>query len=300
MKAIQCENLTKRYKKFAAVDDVTFTIEENTITGLIGRNGAGKTTLLKTIMGYFKPSSGSVRVFEENPFNSLKVSANAIYVDDYMTLPQDVPLSNILDFAKSFYTNWNHELALKLFQYHEFHSDEQVQSLSKGRKMTFQTIIGIAARCPLTIFDEPTTGMDYAVRQEFYRTILKDYIAHPRTIIISTHLFNELEDFLENILLMDNGKVQLHSSIDQLQSYTIGITGSSSKLTQLIEKREVIYKREISSEQQYVVINNDLTTAELQYINQEGLATSSVASADLTMYLTTSKKGGIDDVFNRS
>lgn len=179
MNIIECTNLTKRYSGKDVLQEMSFSIEENTITGLIGRNGAGKTTLLKIIAGFIKKTSGEVRVFDEKPFNSLKVSANSIFVDDGMSIPPALQLKEVLDAAASFYPNWNTALADKLFDYFSFEPWQYHNRLSKGKTSTFNAIIGLASRCPLTIFDEPTTGMDEAVRKDFYRALLKDYMARP-------------------------------------------------------------------------------------------------------------------------
>lgn len=205
MSVIQCEDLTKSFGKLKAIDHLSFEIEENKITGLIGRNGAGKTTLLKMIAGYLKPTSGELKVFSEKPFNSLNVSANTMFVDDTMTFSDSMTLVDILIEVASFYPNWNSSLASGLFDYFSFNPNQPHNNLSKGSKSTFNSILGIASRCPLTIFDEPTTGMDSAVRKDFYRALLKDYLEYPRTIILSSHLLSELEEILEDILLINHG-----------------------------------------------------------------------------------------------
>jgi ABC-2 type transport system ATP-binding protein len=183
MDVISCEGLTKTFGRVKAVSELSFTIEENRITGLIGPNGAGKTTLLKIIAGYMRASSGQITVFSENPFNSLKVSSNMIFIDENMKFAPSFSLSEIMLAASSFYKNWDMELAKGLFDYFSLDPKQQHHNLSKGMKSTFNMIIGLAARCPLTIFDEPTSGMDAGVRKDFYRAMLKDYLQKPRNII---------------------------------------------------------------------------------------------------------------------
>lgn len=176
---ITCTDLTKRYQSDLALVNVNCTIQKNTITGVIGRNGAGKTTFMKLIAGYLKKTSGELEVMGENPFSSLNVSANSIFIDDQMSLPTSLNLNELLETFATFYPNWNGELAKELMTYFNLPQKAYVQSLSKGMRSTFHAIIGFAARCPLTIYDEPTTGMDAAVRRDFYRALLKDYLAFP-------------------------------------------------------------------------------------------------------------------------
>ena len=133
--------------------------------------------------------------FGEHPFNSLKVSANSIFIDDTMSFSDKLTLKDILKEARRFYRELgcghlhsDFSIILAFIRMHD------IDHLSKGKKSTFNAIIGIASHCPLTIFDEPTTGMDTVVRKDFYRALLKDYIAHPRTILLSSHHLEEIED----------------------------------------------------------------------------------------------------------
>lgn len=300
MSVIQCEDLTKSFGKLKAIDHLSFEIEENKITGLIGRNGAGKTTLLKIIAGYLKPTSGELKVFSEKPFNSLNVSANSIFVDDTMTFPDSLTLIDILTEVARFYANWNSRLASGLFDYYSFNPKQPHSNLSKGSKSTFNSILGIASRCPLTIFDEPTTGMDSAVRKDFYRALLKDYLEYPRTIVLSSHMLSELEEILEDILLIDHGKKRLHLPVLELKELTVGIRGNAPAVLSFTESKEIIYQEDFAKENLYVVIRRKLVQQQFEQMRRSGLEVLPVSTDDLCVYLTATTKGGIDDVFKRS
>ena len=298
MSVIQCEELSKSYGKIKAIDHLSFEIEENKITGLIGRNGSGKTTLLKMIAGYLKPTSGDLKVFSEKPFNSLIGSANSIFIDDTMTFSDSFTLMDILTEVAPFYTNWNSSLASGLFEYYSFNPKQQHGSLSKGSKSTFNSILGIASRSPLTVLDEPTTGMDSAVRKDFYRALLKDYLEYPRTIIISSHLLSELEEILEDILLLNQGAKCLHLPVLELKELAVGIKGNASAVLHFIEGKEVILQEEFAKGNLYVVIRRMLIQKQLEELKQSGLEILPVSTDELCIYLTA-KRGGIDDVFKR-
>ncbi|WP_407271987.1 ATP-binding cassette domain-containing protein [Radiobacillus sp. PE A8.2] len=293
MKVIECSGLTKAYSKGKALNELSFTIEENKITGLIGRNGAGKTTLLKIIAGYLNETSGEIRVFSQKPFNNLKVSKNMVFIDDQLTFPAAFRLQEVLDTAELFYQHWDMDLAMRLSNYFSLNLNSYHASLSKGMTSTFNMIFGLAARCPLTIFDEPTTGMDAAVRKDFYRALLKDYINHPRTILLSSHLLNEIDDLLEDILLINDGQKALHLPVEDLKNYAIGVRGNTETVNELLRGREVFHRQSIGSNGTYVVVKNDAA------IHATGLEVTPVSADDLCVYLTNKTKGGIDDVFNR-
>lgn len=297
MNVIEARGLSKVFRSGKALNNLSFAIAENKITGLIGRNGAGKTTLLKIIAGLLRETSGEIKVFSERPFNNLMVSANTLFVYDSMTLPAALSLKEILEVGAGFYQNWDKELARRLFEYFSFHPMQHYAGLSKGRKSTFLAIFGLAAHCPLTIFDEPTNGMDEAVRKDFYRALLKDYIAHPRTILISSHHLNEIEDLLEDILLIDNGKELLHMPISDFGQWAIGLQGKRDAVEEWTKHQEVIFSKSFGADSLYAVVQNQFSQAELQQVLQAGLEISPVTSSDLCVYLTGKTKGGIDDVF---
>lgn len=298
MKVIECRDLTKTYLRKKVLHNLTFSIEENKITGLIGRNGVGKTTILKIIAGFIKETSGDIRVFSEKPFNSLNVSANSIFVDDQMSFPPALQLMELLEIADTFYPNFDMDLAKRLFQYFSFDPKHYHNRLSKGKTSTFNAIVGLASRAPLTIFDEPTTGMDAAVRKDFYRALLKDYLDHPRTIIISSHHLDEIEDLLEDILLLKNGRNHLHLPMEELKEWAIGLKGKTDSVLAWTSEKEILYKNNIGKDTMYAVVRNDYSEQALNQAKAEGIEISSVRSSDLCVYLTEETKGGIDDVFN--
>ncbi|MGE7768603.1 ATP-binding cassette domain-containing protein [Peribacillus sp. NPDC096540] len=299
MRVIECTDLTKTYLRKNVLDKLSFSIEENKITGLIGRNGVGKTTLLKIIAGFIKETSGQVKVFSERPYNSLNVSINSIFVDDQMSFPPAIPLGEILTVSGNFYPNWDRELAKRLFDYFSFDPKSYHNRLSKGKTSTFNMIIGLASRCTLTIFDEPTTGMDAAVRKDFYRALLKDYIAYPRTIILSSHHLDEIEDLLEDVLLIKEGKKHFQMSISELKEWAIGLKGTTEEVLNLSDGKEILFKEYFGVNTMYAVVKNDFSESLLNKAHLVGVEILPVQSSDLCVYLTSETKGGIDDVFNK-
>jgi len=292
--------LTKKFGRVTAVDDLSFTVAQNRITGLIGPNGAGKTTLLKIIAGFMRVSSGQVTVFSENPFNSLKAASNMVFIDEDMKFPPSLSLAEIMLSASVFYKNWDMKLARGLFDYFSFKAGQYHSGLSKGMKSTFNVIIGLAARCALTIFDEPTSGMDAGVRKDFYRALLRDYLQKPRNIIFSSHLLNEVEDVLEDILLLDGGKKRLHLSVSELKEFAAALRGRNEVVAELTAGQEIYYRQRMGEEHCYAVLRRDAAEGILKKSGAAGVEILPVKADDLCVYLTDGNRGGVDRVFDRS
>ncbi|WP_042220586.1 ATP-binding cassette domain-containing protein [Oceanobacillus manasiensis] len=295
MNMVECDRLTKKQGSVYALNELNIQIKKNTITGLIGRNGAGKTTLLKILAGLWKPTTGHVEVLKVNPFNSLTVSANVAYINDEMDFPNALTLSEILQTGKRFYGNWDSQLAERLFKYFSFNPNQLHTHLSKGKASTFNMIFGLAARCEITLFDEPTTGMDASVRKDFNRALLKDYLAHPRTMIISSHHLEELEEVLEDILVIKNGKALLHEPIDVIRNYAIGLTGRSELVRQWVTNKQVLYTEDVGANTCYAVVKNE--EIDIEKAKRLGMQVTTVSASDVCVYLTNQTTGGIDDVF---
>jgi len=300
MDIVSCQGLTKNFRRVQAINDLSFTLEQNKITGLIGPNGAGKTTLLKIIAGFTRPTAGKVTVFSADPFNNLKISANMVFVDENMKFPPALTLMEIMSAAATFYKNWDMRLAKELFNYFSLDPGQRHHHLSKGTKSTFNMIIGLASHCPLAIFDEPTGGMDAGVRRDFYRALLRDYLQQPRSIIFSSHLLNEVEDILEDILLLQEGRKRLHLPITDLKEFAVAVQGKKEIISPLIAGQEIYHQQDRGQEHSYVVIRRDAAAELLQKGAAAGLEISPVAAADLCVYLTTGNRGGIDHVFDRN
>ncbi|GKV63991.1 MULTISPECIES: ATP-binding cassette domain-containing protein [Sporosarcina] len=297
MPAISMKNVTKKYRSLTILDQVSLNIRQNVITGVVGRNGAGKTTLMKMIAGYTKETGGELRVFGERPFNSLSVSSNMIFIDDMMNFPDALTLGDILIECERFYANWDGELAKRLLEYFYLPLTLKHRILSKGKRSTFNAVVGIAARCPLTMFDEPITGMDSAARRDFYRALLKDYIAHPRTILLSSHHVEEMEDLLEDVLLIDGKGVGFHGPIIELQEKFLSLQGKLDMLEAHANRHAVIHRSTAGPLTEWIV-DNEHTESEIDELKQAGIRVTPVSASNAYLAMTGQTRGGVDDVFN--
>lgn len=291
---IICNRLDKNYRNKKALNKLSCSIEGEKIIGLIGRNGAGKSTWLKLLAGHLKPTDGEIQIFGENPFNSLKVASNLILIEDTMTFPPFLNIRELLKMAGDFYPNWEGELAEGLLKYADIPLNSYHHNLSKGQASTFNLIYGLAARCAITLLDESMNGMDEGIRTDMYRAILKEYIANPRTIIISSHHLAEIEHLLEEIMLIDHGEVVLHLPLEAVSQMLVRIKGEVNEVKEMTGYQDVLYeKQDVSYE--VIIERNKLDET---YAKQSKTLIQSVSASEVCKLLTNKSKGGIDDVFN--
>lgn len=263
---------------------------------MIGRNGAGKTTLLKTCAGYIKPTSGTVRIFDSIPFDNLNVSSKMVFVDEEIQYDESLSLNDILTLGKIYYQKWDFVFAEKLIKYFNLDYKKKYKKLSRGMKTQFNIIIGLASRAPLTLMDEPTLGLDVAVRKEFYKILVKDYMENPRTLILSSHLMNELENMLEEMVLIHEGKLIFHKSVEELQSYAILLNGKKEIIEPFIMNKEVL-NIEVFNSSLIAGIKNNLSENDINYLKQKDVDVSKASIEDIYLWSTKNVEGGDFDVF---
>ncbi|MBE1575186.1 ABC transporter ATP-binding protein [Amycolatopsis roodepoortensis] len=243
---ISTTGLTRRYGDHLALGDVSVDIEEGKITGLLGRNGAGKSTFLRIVTAQEFASAGSVRVFGESPVENERVLKRLVLVREDQQFP-DFKVRHALSAASWFYPNWDSELADTLLRDFDLPTKRPVKKLSRGMRSALSITIGLAARAELTLLDEPYAGLDAVARQLFYDRLLDDYSAHPRTILLSTHLIDEVADLLEHVVMIDKGRVVLDAAADELRGSAVTVTGPALAVDDFVSGRRVLHRRKIGS-----------------------------------------------------
>ncbi len=233
-------DVTMRFRGHTALQAVSTTIEQDTITGLLGRNGAGKTTLLQLLTGHRVPTSGRVEVFGRPPFEDDDVLSQICFVKEGQRYPDAFRVCDAVTAASWLFPRWDGDLAEQLLTDFELPRTRAVRKLSRGMNSAVGIVIGLASRAPLTLFDEPYLGLDAVARQLFYDRLLADYAEHPRTILLSTHLIEEISDLLERVLLVDRGRVMLDDDAETLRSTALTVAGPRAAVEEFGRGREVL------------------------------------------------------------
>ncbi|MCL2426836.1 MAG: ABC transporter ATP-binding protein [Oscillospiraceae bacterium] len=286
---IKTTNLSKQFGKKHALADMSITISENSITGLIGRNGSGKTTLLKILAGNLDITSGDAFVFGEKPMDNISVLNNLVYTYHNVPYEQNMRLQTILSSYNLMFNNFDLEFAEKLMHYFELDGKMKYKSLSQGMASIFNFLCALSCRAKLTMLDEPVLGMDVTVRKSAYEILLRDFTEHPRTFVISSHLLSELEGLLSDILLIEQGQAVLNEHIDDVRQSAYRIDGTKSAIDEYISDKNIITQK--TSELNCFAVIYEPYTREVTLSAQNlGLTVSQVRPEDLCVFLTQQNK----------
>ena len=214
MPILECRNLSKRFGSVQALDEVTLKIEPGRVIGLLGPNGSGKTTLLKLANGLLTPTSGEILT---DGFNPGKDSRRLVsYLPDRPYLADWMKVRQLLDFFEDFYADFDRERATEMLLRLNIGEDMRIKEMSKGTREKAQLILVMSRRAKLYLLDEPIGGVDPATRDYILDTIIRNY-SPEAAVIISTHLIADVEQVLDDVVFINQGKIVLQSSVDEIR-----------------------------------------------------------------------------------
>ncbi len=241
---VSAQGVSKRYGDIRAVDNVSFEIEKGKIMGLIGPNGAGKTTLLKALLG-LTDCEGQLSVLGLDPFRQRKeLMQNICFIADVAVLPRWIRVSQLLDFIEQTHPNFSRDRAKELLAHTKIRRDSKVRELSKGMVTQLHLSIITAIDAKLLVLDEPTLGLDIIFRKEFYGNLLNDYFDGERTILITTHQVEEIENLLTDIMFINEGQIVLNASMEALPDSYVELVTSGDN-ADLARSLGPIYERDL-------------------------------------------------------
>jgi ABC-2 type transport system ATP-binding protein len=214
MSFVEFKNVNKSFDEKVILTDVSFTIEPNKIIGLLGKNGMGKTTIIKLLNGLLTPTSGEILINNEAPgVNSKKIIS---YLPERLCLDRTMNISQVIDFYVDFYSDFNKETAFRLLEDLNLSPIDNLNKMSKGMIEKLQLILVMSREADLYVLDEPLGGVDPATRDYILDTILSNF-KNGASIIISTHLIQDIERILDDVIFVDKGKIILTGSCDELR-----------------------------------------------------------------------------------
>jgi ABC-2 type transport system ATP-binding protein len=282
---VEVRDLKKSYGNVTAIDNISFLIEEEKIYGLLGRNGAGKTTIMQMIAAQIFATSGELKVFGENPYENDRVLSQLCFIKESQKYPERFRVADVLDLSGSFFPNWDQEYATSLIEEFQLPLKRKMKELSRGMFSSVGIIIGLASRAPLTIFDEPYMGLDAVARSLFYDRLIEDYADHPRTVIFSTHLIDEVSRLLEHVIVIDRGKLILNEDVEVLRERAFTVVGPNARVEAFVVGKELIGREAFGSLTSATIIG----VADRKQAEALGLEMAPVSLQQLVVHLTNGK-----------
>ncbi|CAM3376326.1 ATP-binding cassette domain-containing protein [Stackebrandtia soli] len=286
---IELSRLTLQYKDTRALDEMSLRLDGGKIYGLLGRNGSGKTSLASVIAAFRPQTSGEVLVGGQPPFENADIVSQICLIREGGDVFDSDRVSVALNFAARFRPNWDADLAARLVDRFELPLRKRVSALSRGMRSALGVVLGLSSRAPLTIFDEVHLGMDAPSRAAFYEELLADYLEHPRTIIISTHLIEEVVSLLEEVVIIDKGRVLFHEPTDDLRERGVSVTGPSAAVAEFTAGLTVLNERILGGTTQ-VTTFGELGAEQRRAAKAAGLELGPVPLQDLFIHLTAKER----------
>lgn len=211
---LECKNLVKTYANSEALKSINLAINRGRIVGLLGPNGSGKSTLIKLANGLLTPSSGEILINGLKP--GIETKKIVSYLPERTYLNDWMKVSDIINFFKDFYDNFNPEKAYSMLKKLNINPDDKLKTMSKGTKEKVQLILVMSREADLYLLDEPIAGVDPAARDYILNTIITNYNENA-TIIISTHLISDIERILDDVVFISYGKIFLTKTVDEIR-----------------------------------------------------------------------------------
>lgn len=236
---LSCHNLTRKFGDTTALNRVNLCLDEPKIYGLLGRNGAGKTTLLRLITNYIQPTEGSITLDEQNVWENEKAQ-HQIFLVTETSYFAEMNAHKLIQLMSEIYPSFDKQQCLDYAKRFELDLNKKYTALSTGYKSVLRAVLSLSVHTPFLFLDEPTLGMDAFHRELFYKLLIESYSESPSCILLSTHLISEVEGLLENVIILDHGKVLIDESSEQLLAQGYCVSGRISDVDDYCSGKNVI------------------------------------------------------------
>jgi len=236
---LSCHNLTRKFGDTTALNGVNLCLDEPKIYGLLGRNGAGKTTLLRLITNYIQPTEGTITLDEQNVWENEKAQ-HQIFLVTETSYFAEMNVHKLIQLMSEIYPSFDKQQCLDYAKRFELDLNKKYTALSTGYKSVLRAVLSLSVHTPFLFLDEPTLGMDAFHRELFYKLLIESYSESPSCILLSTHLISEVEGLLENVIILDHGKVLIDESSEQLLAQGYCVSGRISDVDDYCSGKNVI------------------------------------------------------------
>ena len=224
-----CENISKVYGKNEVLHNVSLTLEQGKIYGLIGRNGAGKTTLLSILTAQNPTTSGTVSLDGEKVWENRKSLEKLCFSRELNASAESglaaMKAKEYLHLAATYYPNWDKEMEKRLLELFRLDTKKKLGKLSKGMLSMVTIIVAMCSKALFTFLDEPVAGLDVVAREQFYKLLLQEYTESGRTFVVSTHIIEEAADVLEEVIIIHDGRIMVKANTQEFVDSAVYVSG---------------------------------------------------------------------------
>ena len=239
MEQLKISHLSKKFGRRVILDDVSFTLEPAKIYGLLGRNGAGKSTLLNLISNRIFPTSGSIKLGDQEVNTDQTLDQVFLIGEDNLYYKQ-VKINQMFDLADGAYGNFDYQNAEQMLKRFELEGNQKFAKLSTGQKTAAKISLALNVDADYIFLDEPVLGLDVNHREIFSQELIKSYQKRPRTIVLSTHLIDEIQQLVEHVILIDRHQVLEDTDVQDLLDRAYDISGPAKLVDQYTEGLNVL------------------------------------------------------------
>ena len=239
MEQLKISHLSKKFGRRVILNDVSFTLEPAKIYGLLGRNGAGKSTLLNLISNRIFPTSGSIKLGDQEVNTDQTLDKIFLIGEDNLYYKQ-VKINQMFDLADGAYGNFDYQNAEQMLKQFELDGNQKFAKLSTGQKTAAKISLALNVDADYIFLDEPVLGLDANHREIFYQELIKSYQKRPRTIVLSTHLIDEIQQLVEHVILIDRHRVLEDADVQDLLDRAYDISGPAKLVDQYTEGLNVL------------------------------------------------------------
>ncbi|MEQ9810861.1 ABC transporter ATP-binding protein [Streptococcus jiangjianxini] len=256
---LSLEKVTKKYGQKVVLQNIDLDFKDQSgVYGLLGRNGVGKTTMMKMINDMIASYDGRI----STSFDLAHIVFVTSAVADNNTIFQG-KITNLMRYYASMYPNFDSDYAKNLLARFNLNPKLKIKKLSTGNKTLVYNILGLATRETITVFDEPTNGLDSVNRQKFLDIMLEDYAQHPRLIVLSTHLIQEVENYLTHVIMLKDTSLMMDDDIEDIQKRAVRISNAT------LPNKRVIHQRQLGSMTETYLFDT-VTEEDIQEVTGQG------------------------------
>ena len=279
---IELNNVTKKYKNFNALKNINLKLDDYGIYCLLGRNGAGQTTLLKSIAGYQNITNGEILI-DNKKISTSSMETGVSYIQNFAK-HFNLSVENLIKTAYNLQPDFDYEFALEMIERFNLDKSKKFKKLSLGMKTMISTIICLSSTKKVILLDEPVLGFDAIMRSEFYELLLESFERHPRIIIVSTHIIDEISKTVQKLIIIDNGMIKFYDSIDIIDEKAYSVTGLKSEVDKITQSLNVIGETLAGNFSTKYILDERI-------LNSQNVTIQSISLQDFFINIV-SKKGG--------